>query len=72
MKNPSSPEIHIMDIQDRFIKSRQAISFLADQARDEDLCGMLMLIQESMEVTEQMFQVVISEVLEVETTSLQG
>lgn len=72
MKNPSSTEIDISDIRDRIIKNRQAIGFLADHVEDEQLCGNLMLIEESMEVAEQMLEHMIGVGIEGEIASQQG
>lgn len=51
--NTSSKEISLMDIMDGIVKARGSIGFVADGSKDEQLTSILMLVEESLCVTEQ-------------------
>lgn len=60
MSNSSSPEIGLIDVMDGIIKARGAIGYVADMSGDPQLCSLLMLIEESLGVTEQGLQFMIN------------
>ncbi len=49
----SSTEICLMDIMDGIVKVRGSIGYIADSSKDNQLCSLLMLVEESLEITEQ-------------------
>jgi hypothetical protein len=70
-ENEEKTEIDWMDIRDRLIKDRGAIGFLSDHVADNQLCCMLMLIEESMTVTENMISFIIEKGLDEELAEQQ-
>lgn len=55
----SSSEIHLNDIMDGIIKARGSVGYVADSSRDPQLTSLLMLIEESLGITEQGLQYII-------------
>ena len=69
--NEEKTEVDWMDIRDRLVKDRGAIGFLSDHVADDQLCCMLMLIEESMTVTENMISFMIEKGLDEELAGQQ-
>lgn len=73
MKTDSSTEkIGFTDIMDGISKARGAIGYLADGSKDPQLTSILMLIEESLEITEQSLQYLIDVGIDEEIESQQG
>lgn len=56
----SSTEISLTDILDGINKARGSLGYLADGSRDHQLTSILMLIEESLGITEQGLQYIIN------------
>jgi hypothetical protein len=47
-------EITMLDLQDKLNRDRKSLGFIADHVEDPQLCNLLMMLEESMEATENM------------------
>ena len=56
MESPSSTEISLIDVMDGIQKARGSIGYLADNSSDSQLTSVLMLIEESLSMTQQSLQ----------------
>lgn len=56
MSQTPSLENNLLEVLDRNARSIQAVSYLADRTDNTDLCGLLMILQENMEDTQQKLQ----------------
>lgn len=71
MMNEEKNDVDWSDIHDRLVKDRNAIGFLADNVRDDQLSALLSLIEESMIVSEQMITFLIDKGLDQEIAEQQ-
>lgn len=72
MSNSSLSEIGLIDVMDGIIKARGAIGYVADSSGDSQLTSLLMLIEESLEITEQGLQYMIDAGIDGELANQQG
>lgn len=70
--NDEKTDVDWSDIQDRLVKDRNAIGFLADNVRDDQLSALLSLIEESMLVSEQMITFLIDKGIDREIAEQQA
>jgi len=66
MATTSSSEKDFTDILDEIVKARGSIGYIADNSQDQQLTSLLMLIEESLESTENSLQSLIEQGQEAE------
>ncbi len=61
MSTTPSSETNFMDIMDGIVRARGSIGYIADNSQDPQLTSLLMLIEESLESTENSLQYLIEQ-----------